>query len=320
MVAILATFYLIATPKLNLSTSAYAAQYGYIRAAQEAKEETSASQHLNSLQKGFPPQFTTRSGRTVTEPQAQVTELYWRTIDALAFSAGDASRLVSIPAVMPKIGGALDSNEVVNALTKALEESKANFNTEVWPAGERAVKKQIDAFQAIPEAKRNLAVEFILKAAGIAKAPVGVDILVIPKMPGREGMTVRTPAGTRIVISIGKYEGVDFAEVVLHEATHVFDTTAGEESLFAKLRKALTEAKRPGFEVEQVPHVCMFLLAAEATRKFIDPSHKDVGETFGAYERGLGPLRDKVQPELQKMIDGQSADQTVTNIVAKLKE
>lgn len=317
MVAILATLYLIATPKLNLSTSAYAAQYGYIRAAQEAKEETSASQQLNSLQKGFPPQFTTRSGRTVTEPQAQVTELYWRTIDALAFSAGDASRLVSIPAVMPKIGGAFDSNKAVAALTKALEESKAHFQSDVWPAGEKSVRKQIDAFLAIPEAKRDAAIEFILKNAGITKAPMSVDILVVPKMPGREGMTVRTPGGTRIIISVGKYEGADFAEVVLHEATHVLDA-ASEDGLFVKLRKALQDAKRPAFEIEQIPHVCMFILAAEATRRFIEPTHKDVGETHGAYERGLAPLKEKVQPELQKLIDGQSIDQTVINIEMKL--
>jgi len=206
----------------------------------------------------------------------------------------------------------------MKTVAKVMDESRLDYERDVWPLGKQAAEGQISAFNSIPQERRDEAVDFILNSAGITKTPASVDILVIPRMAGKEGMTVRTQTGTRIVIGLGKYEGANFAEVVLHEATHVFDTAAGEDSLFGKLRTALTAAKRPAFEIEQVPHVCIFMLAAEATRRLIDPAHKDVGETFGAYSRGLGPLRAIVSPELDKRVAGQSVDQTVANIVSAL--
>ncbi|MFI5385756.1 MAG: hypothetical protein ACHQ50_06510 [Fimbriimonadales bacterium] len=324
---LLAALGIATLPNLRLTTSPFAAQYGYIRAAQEAGERPAGSglskavDDLTALGKSFPSQFTSRSGRVVSVPgstQAQVDELYWRTIDALVFSIGDPARFAAVPQIIPKIGGALDSETAMKVLARAMDESRLDYERDVSPLGDKAAKAQIAAFESIPEKSRDKAVEFILGTAGISKPPASVDILVIPRMAGKEGMTVRTPAGTRIVIGLGKYAGADFAEVVLHESTHVFDTTAGGESLFGKLRTALTAAKRPAFEIEQVPHVCMFMLAAEAVRRFIDPAHKDVGDTFGAYSRGLGPLRDIVRPDLDKLIAGQPIDQTVANIVCRL--
>ncbi|HWA82217.1 MAG TPA: hypothetical protein VG820_02195 [Fimbriimonadaceae bacterium] len=314
-----------ALPHLHLSTSEFAAQYGVLRAMEEAREAPAdegmkaAVAELTKLELSFPNQIRLRSGEVVGPNSDRVKELYWRTIDALTFSAGSADDLDRVAELLPKIGGQLDTEAAMAAIRKALAVSKKDFEAKVWPVERQSAQECIDSFAAIPTGKQDSAIRFIVDTAGIEKAPEQIDILVLPRMAGKEGMTVRTRTGTLIIIGAGKYRGADFDEVVLHEATHVLDTASGPDSLFGKLRSALKAAGRPPFEIEQVPHVSMFLLAAEATRRFIDPKHKDVGETFGAYSRGLDPLRKAVEPELKKVIEGkEKLDEAVGAIVAAL--
>lgn len=328
VLAALLAFQMQAPPRIGLSTSQFAAQYGLLRAMQEAKEKPSpkglqaAVDQLSAIEHSFPSRIRSRSGAVIdaaSAGQARVSELYWRTLDALVYSSGSDESLNEIPALMPKIGGELDTSGAIGRIEKALEVSKQDFDSGLWPGEKREADNVIAGFEAVPKEKRDEALTFILRTAGIAKSPKLIDILVIPRMAGKEGMTVRTPDGTLVVIGGEKYRGSDFAEVVLHESTHVLDTFAGDDSLFEKLRAALREAKRPFFEIEQVPHVAMFVLAAEAVRRNIDRSHVDVGTTFGAYARGLEPLRKVVAPVLQDLVGHRVAlDEAVRRIVGAL--
>jgi hypothetical protein len=311
-------------PEIKLSISRFVAQWGHLRALTEEPEPPrapglkSALDALAALDRSLPTRIKTRSG-TVVEGREKAAPLYWRTLDALVYSAGSVEDLSRIPELMPKIGGELDAESTMKTVAKALTESRSFFGSDIWPAAQKSARTRIDEFQGIPVEKRDAAVRSILTWAGIAKSPERVSLLIVPRMAGKEGMTVRTPTGPLVVIGAAKYAGADFAEVVLHESTHVFDSFAGEESLFGRLRVALKAANRSAFEIEQVPHVCMFLMAAEAVRRNIDSKHKDVGETFGAYSRGLEPLRKVVEPELRKLMDGKcSQDEAVKTILARL--
>jgi hypothetical protein len=240
-------------------------------------------------------------------------------LDALVFSSGNPDLLTQIPQAMPKIGGELDTEPAVRTILEALKSSGSDFERTLWPKMSAESNAQREAFTAIPATKRDGAMKFMIEKAGIANPPEKIDVIAVPRMAGKEGMTVRGRQGLLVVIGTAKYQGGDFAEVVLHESTHVLDTLGGDRTLFARLRTALREAGRPALEIEQVPHVCMFLMAAEAVRRNIDPKHKDVGETFGAYSRGLEPFRKVVELELAKLYNGQGIDETVVAIVAKLK-
>lgn len=326
LLPLFATLQAAQVPAIHLSTSQFTAEYGYLRSLEEAGERSSdpnlqgSIDALAKLEKSFPDQIKTRSGaviKAIEGSHGNVDALYWRTLDALTFSAGSTERLSSIPDLMPLVGGQLDSTKAFGTIAQAMKGFAPTFAKNVWPDMEREAQARISEFMAAPEAKRKAALEFIIKNAGLTNPPTSVDIQVIPRMAGKEGMTVRTPGGTLIIIGSGKYERDDFVEVVLHESTHVLDTSAGADSLFGKLRKALTAKGRPAFEIEQVPHVCMFVLAAMAVRQEIAPNHKDVGETFGAYSRGLEPLRKIVQPELEALAKGRSVDETVSAIMAK---
>jgi hypothetical protein len=313
-----------AIPEIKLSTSRFVAQWGYVRAAVEAKEAPTtpglkaAYDDLIQFDSNLPIRIKTRTG-AVVEGRDKAGPLFWRTLDALVFSAGSVDDLARIPELMPKIGGELDAESAVKLISKAMTEARPEFDAAVWHTAKKESQGRIDEFKAIPVENREAALRSILAWSGIAKAPERVSLLTVPKMAGKEGMTVRTPSGPLVVIGAARYVGADFAEVVLHESTHVLDSAAGEDSLFGRLRVALKAAKRPDFEVEQAPHVCMFLMAAEAVRRSIDPTHRDVGATFGVYGRGLEPLRKVVEPEMRKLMDGKaSQEDAVKAIVAGL--
>ncbi|HTQ08578.1 MAG TPA: hypothetical protein VMI31_00760 [Fimbriimonadaceae bacterium] len=312
-------------PAIHLSQSEFAAQYGTIRAMEEAKETPEAPglrkavEDLAALQHRFPSRIKTRAGQLVEaekDGRARVDGLYWRTLDALTFSAESAEGLNRIPDIMPKVGGELDASDAFGTIRKALDESKDEFASKLWPSERSAAQSCIDSFDEIPPAKRDAAIRFILQTAGIKKQPNSIEMLIVPRMAGPEGMTVRTMTGPLVIIGAGKYRGSDFDEVVLHEATHVFDTVAGTESLFGELRAAAQAANRSAFDVEEVPHTAMFLLAAEAIRLFVDPKHKDVGETFGIYARGLDRLCRVERPILKDLESHRiGADEAVKRII-----
>jgi hypothetical protein len=310
-------------PTLHVATSHFAAQYGYLRSALETPSADpgvrAGVDQLAALERAFPAQFQSRDGRTVTAADAgsaAVAALYWRVIDALVFGTGTDDALVKVAEAVPRVGDQLDTAIAMRAVADALHATQVAYDRDVWPEAQRDVTAHVAAFEAIPSDSRDAAMRFMLETAGVVSPPARVDLLLVPRLPGKEGMTVRTPAGPVVVIGVDKYRDSDLAEVALHEALHVVDATAGEGALFDKLRAALRAAHRPAFEVEQVPHVCMFVLAAEAVRRAIDPTHVDVGRTFGAYARGLEPLRAVVEPELVKRINGRDLDATVAAIVA----
>jgi|GEM_PF-4462788 len=199
------------TPRINLSVSRFAAQYGAIRAMEEAKEESKAPglraavDDLKALEQSFPNQIKTRSGAVVRAGdggQAKVSALYWRTLDALTFSAGSEEALADIPALMPKIGGEVDVSKALEAIRKALDDSRADFDTKLWPEEQKEGQACIDTFEKVPEARRDSAIRFILKTADIATPPKQVDIRLVPRMAGPEGMTVRAPGGLVVVIGM----------------------------------------------------------------------------------------------------------------------
>jgi hypothetical protein len=75
------------------------------------------------------------------------------------------------------------------------------------------------------------------------------------------------------------HEGSIFAEVLIHEATHVLDMLChSDASLVAELRA------EPGSS-HQLWHAPYFVAAGEATRRFVDPAHEDFGETHGYYAK-----------------------------------
>lgn len=85
-------------------------------------------------------------------------------------------------------------------------------------------------------------------------------------------------------VAVRGQEGSTFAEAIIHEATHVLDIACdADASLVARLRNEQGSS-------HQLWHAPYFIAAAEATRRFVDPNHKDFGDTHGYYAKVPGEL------------------------------
>lgn len=80
-------------------------------------------------------------------------------------------------------------------------------------------------------------------------------------------------------VAVRGQEGSTFSEALIHEATHVLDIRCdADTSLVARLRSAPQST-------HQLWHAPYFVAAAEATRRFVDPAHRDYGDTHGYYAK-----------------------------------
>jgi hypothetical protein len=314
---------------IRLSTSPFAAHYCYLRAATEPGSTLppgalgAGVNELAKLESTFPDEIRTRTGnilRAENGKREHIDALYWRTIDAFVLGASSLSDLNGLKGRMPEtIGGYLSTRNTMDLVTSALQKSRTAYETRVWPGEQAKLDAQTRYWREHAQARSIDALRWIAGVLGITDLPATIDVVLVPQAAGKEGMTLRRMDGLRVVIGAGKYQEDAFAEVVLHESLHVIDIGSPGKGFLADLRAALKGAKRSEFEIEQVPHAAMFVLAAEATRRYVLPEHKDVGETHGAYERGLEPLRKIVAPELAKLIEGaQTREAAVAAIVRAL--
>jgi hypothetical protein len=305
---------------VDLSTSKFAAHYGYLRQVASSPSADArygeAASILMKLQESFPNEIALRSGITQKASdvgQERINELYWRSIDVLAYSSRDVGVLASIPARFPRpIGGKLDTKSVVDKVIAALNSSSKAWD-EDWKKHERDVKSQIQVWTSVYGGHVDPDLRKISEKFGMSKMPDKVDIVVLPFTGGKEGMTLQTLEGWRVVIGAKSFDSSAFAEVVLHESVHVLDVLNRDSGYLALIRKELIAAKRPPLEIEQIPHVSIFLAAAERIRAR-EPKHKPVGE-LGAFDRLPKKLVDAARAGFVKLPDQEAA---VREVLARL--
>lgn len=298
---------------IELSTSKFGAQYGYLRHLMTAPsadaQYVDAVTALNALTAKFPDKITLRSGKTYDVKdvgEARLQELYWRSIDVLAYSSIDLAMLRSLPNRLQKpIGGFLPIKDAVEIVEKAMTLSQKPWEAS-WEKYRLDIKSQQQVWQNVYGIRADRDLRDIAKKLAFSKVPDRVEIVMLPFTGGKEGMTLQTMDGWKVVIGSQTHQSSAFAEVVLHEATHVMDLVSGEDSFLARLRKALVEAKRPDQEVEQVPHVLIFLAAA-AQIQSREPGHKPVGEVTGAFGRLPKKLVDAARSGFAQLPDEPAA-------------
>lgn len=261
---------------ISVTTSEFASRYAAWR--------SQPSDVSRQIEAKFPSVFESRLGGVSKEEEVgkeRIKALYWRTIDALVFSADNLDRLKDYAFLMTRpIGGHLDGKEVFLPIAAALEADKSPLDMKQV----EAVRTDWDTHDA---AKATAALDWLSSLLGLEKRPKRIEVILVPKTTSKEGMTVQTMDGPRIILAAESLKGSDLVEVVLHETLHVLDISNPASGFFVEARKSLTEAKRPAEEVEQLPHTLMFVMASEAVRKFYEPKHVDYGQTHGTYKRGL---------------------------------
>lgn len=292
-------------PAVDLRTNTYAATYGMLRARMIDQTGVTGQATIHGvegllrMEAYFPNRIRTRNGVEITDAE-RVKMLYWRTLDAYAFGANSVSDLREIAEEAPeKIGGYLDAKKALLQMADAIEPA-VNEGVVKDDGTMQAVEARLAFWKAEVAPKLTPVLERAMTTLGVEAPPARLQVFVLPATGGREGMTVRAPGGVRIVIGAGKYEAHDFSEVVIHELLHALDTAAPEKGLLAELR---TQLKAPEAQ-EKLPHAVIFTLAASLTREFLDAKHRDVGETHGAYSRGLEKARQSVQGVVEDLKTG----------------
>lgn len=305
---------------VELSTSKFAAQYGFLRHLAESKgEEPRYAEALSAMRKleaSFPDEITVRSGaayKATDVGRERVNELYWRSIDVLVYSSRDAGVLAVIPERIPRpIGGKLDAKPAIELILAALKSSSKAWEDD-WKRFESDVRSQIQVWTGVYGGHVDPDLRKVSEKLGMERLPEKVEFLVLPYFGGKEGMTLQTLDGWKVVIGAKAFDSTAFAEVVLHEATHVLDVLNRESGYLAKLRKALADANRSPAEIEQIPHVTIFIAAAERIHAR-EPNYKSVGDR-SAFERLPKPIVESAKAGFARLPD---QVQAVRELLAKL--
>jgi hypothetical protein len=298
---------------IQLSTSKFGSHFGYLRHLMTAPSADAAFGDsvaaLWELEKQFPDQITLRSGKVhdakdVGKPRIQ--ELYWRSIDVLAYSSTDLSMLRTLPTRIDRpIGRHLPIKQAVQAVEKAIKLSEKAWERS-WEARRLELKSQQQVWQNIYGGRADRDLRDIAARLGFSKTPTKVEIVMLPYMGGKEGMTIQTMDGWKVIIGSNAHQSSAFAEVVLHETAHVMDLLSGENSFIGHLRKTLTDARRSEQEIEQIPHLIIFLAGATQIQSR-EPQHRPVGAQTGAFDRLPAKFFEAARAGFEKLPDQAAA-------------
>lgn len=187
---------------------------------------------------------------------------------------GAPAVLEAVPDLAEEIGG-IPVRRALSDLADALAMAP------LPPRERRTVVHQ--ALDAVDTSRIEQAVSWVAKALDFVfedSATLKVEVYVVASGVPFGGLTGRRIDDSWIcLVAVRGQEGSAFAEALVHEATHVLDAACrSDSSLVARLRSEEGSS-------HQLWHAPYFIAAAEATRRFIDPQHRDFGETHGYYAK-----------------------------------
>lgn len=189
-------------------------------------------------------------------------------------TAGAEAVRAAIPTLPEYIAG-IPVRTALARLAEVLAEAPA-------PPAERQTLVEA-ALASIDKSKLEAAIAWVAEALGFRFGPdasLAVEVYAVASGVPLGGLTgFRIDDSPICFVSVQGQEGSTFAEVIIHEATHVLDVSCDStDSLVERLRLA-----EPS--LHQLWHAPYFIAAAEATRRFVDASHRDFGDTHGYYAK-----------------------------------
>lgn len=165
------------------------------------------------------------------------------------------------------------------------------WRSEVWPAREAELARKVELLTLTFASERtHPALLHALSALGLRRteSDLLLPVYLTLDMPWPGAVTHRVPGGAASFVATSDAEGSLLPEIVLHEALHQVDAAFEGPSLLSSLREALAAAGARRNDQAALPHLLLFVAAADATRARIAPEHVDYGEARGVYDRS-GP-------------------------------
>ncbi len=229
----------------------------------------------------------------------------WGLFDSLVYESGDEDTLRRRAARLPPTlaGGLLETGPAVALLLEALEVAAADYTAGVWLEGEPLVRRRLAWWDAELAARLPALLAAAAGTLDLAGPCPRIPVILVPVMPAPGAATFRGADGPFVVTGVDGLAGADLAEVVLHEALHALEA-AGGPGVPARLQEELQRRGADPFTVRQLPHALLFVVAAQAVRDLMEPTHQPVGRSRGAYDRGLGPYLGVLEPAVGRVAAG----------------
>ncbi len=261
---------------------------------------------------------TNQAGLSLGDPRL------WGILDGSFTEASTSEELARVASQVPESfktrdGKSIPLRQALTGLAAGYGGVEKGFLATVWPRhreiAERAaaaVRKEL--FPKAPAVYAEIARRLDLPLP-VPEAPLPVYLVAAAPFPG--AFTMFTPEGPFSVVALEGEADSQWVEIVVHETIHALDVKAKEKSVLAELRRRLDAV--PGAspqESHDFVHTVMFVEAADAVRRVLDPGHKDYGDVRGYYAR-VGRAATVVVPAWREYLDGKSTrEEALTKIVA----
>jgi hypothetical protein len=177
------------------------------------------------------------------------------------------------------------------AVAEALTEGEQAFLEGPWSAHEVELEaRRTELAEALDEETLGAIVADLEGWLGFGAGALDLPVVLVSSAPDPGASTHRARDGAVTFVAVAD-EALDTAllcEVVVHEAIHAIDVSPlGGDSLLAGLRRALrAHGVAPAAPLHRdAVHTLVFLAAAEAVRRHVDPAHRDWGDVRAYYAR-----------------------------------
>lgn len=215
----------------------------------------------------------------------------WGIYDGAFLDTSKAEDLARVAVELPESltlrnGQTVRVREGVTRLAAVYRPLEKAFLEKVWP-GHRVSAEKAAALlgQTLLPHSSEVFSDLSLRL-GVPKPAEPIPVYLVNSAPFPRAMTFRARGKGVCVIALIDETPSVAAEMTLHESIHALDEAAGETSVFADLRRRLSQV--PGAspqEAHDFVHTVMFAQAAATVRRVFDPAHKDYGDTSAYYPK-----------------------------------
>lgn len=202
----------------------------------------------------------------------------------------------------------------------ALARIEPAFLEQHWPAREQQLQQASAMIERdfMPHARACIDQVIAALAMTDPKVIIPVHLTIDGPGPGRASTSATIENRGVVFVALNSASGTQFFETIVHEATHALDVaTRDQQHALNIMRAKLVDAGVPRTDTRwrDTWHTIMFITAAAAVRRTIDPKHEDYGVVEKYYDK-VAEVAAIERPIWAAYLKGEiSREQAIDNIV-----
>jgi hypothetical protein len=253
----------------------------------------------------------------------------WGVFSGPAHTCASAAEMIELAGQLPETftmrsGQTLELRAIALKMANALAGAETAYLKDLWPTRKASLDAAAASLRAKFDPKQREVYSFIQDKLGTARPQSVIPVYLVADAPWPGAMTYMSRSGSMCFVGLTATTGSQLLESVIHETLHALDSsTRRAGNVFTQIEQGLREAgmERGDSRMRDVPHMAMFVQAAETVRRLLDPEHVDYGDTPAA---GMAPYYERdakvaavVRPAWRAYLDVEiTRDEAVKRIVA----